>query len=187
MTVYRFLVVLCLSTAVVPTVMPQHAYADDPGERAAKRAYDRGKKLFELQKFEDALEQFQKAYDAKPIPDFLFNIGQCQRNLGDYQAAVFSFKKFLKLDPETEKREKVEELIEDLERKIDEGNTERLNLKKKQPKPEPDPETGDRPVYKKWWFWTGVAVVGVGAGVGIYLATRSNAPDTTLGNIQFRR
>lgn len=186
----RFLVVLCLSIAVVTVVSPSLAFADDPGERSAKRHYDRGKKLFELQKFEDALEQFQKAYDASPIPDFLFNIGQCQRNLGDYKAAVFSFKKFLKLDPETEKREKVEELIDDLERKIDEGNTERLNLrpKKQQLIPE-NPETGDRPVYKKWWFWTGVAVIGVGAGVGVglYLATKSNAPDTTLGNIQFRR
>ncbi len=184
---YRFLVVLCLSTAVITAATPQRAFADDPGERASKRHYDRGKKLFELQKFEDALEEFQKAYDASPIPDFLFNIGQCQRNLGDNQAAVFSFKKFLKLDPDTDKREKVEELIDDLQRKIDEGNTERLNLRpKKEPKPE-NPETGDRPVYKKWWFWTGVAVIGVGAGVGAYLATRSNAPDTTLGNIQFRR
>ena len=183
----RFLVVLCLAFAVVTTVAPSRAFADDPGERSAKRHYDRGKKLFELQKLDEALDQFQKAYDASPIPDFLFNIGQCQRNLGDYKAAVFSFKKFLKLDPETEKREKVEELIEDLERKIDEGNTERLNLRpKQQPNPQ-NPETGDRPVYKKWWFWTGVAVIGAGAGIGVYLATRTNAPDTTLGNIQFRR
>jgi len=179
--------VLCLAAAAVTGAAPPHADADadDPGERAAKRYYDRGKKLFGLQKFDEALEQFQKAYDASPIPDFLFNIGQCQRNLGDFEAAIFSFKRFLKLDPETEKREKVEELIEDLQRKIDEGSTERLKLSPKKVTPE-NPETGARPVYKKWWFWTGVAVVG-GAGAGIYLATRSSSPDTTLGNIQFRR
>ena len=185
---HRLVLAICLSSAVVATTAPRHALADDPGERAAKRHYDRGKKLFGLQKFDEALEQFQKAFDAKQIPEFLFNIGQCQRNLGDYEAAIFSFKRFLKLDPETEKREQVEELIDDLQRKIDEGNTKRLRLEKepKEPKPE-NPETGDRPVYKKWWFWTGVAVVGVGAGVGIYLASQSSAPDTTLGNIQFRR
>jgi tetratricopeptide (TPR) repeat protein len=181
-----FLLALCLSSTAMVASPPQ-AHADDPGERSAKRHYDRGKKLFELQKFDAALEQFQKAYDASPIPDFLYNIGQCQRNLGDYKAAVFSFKRYLKLDPETERREKLEALIEDLERKIDESDTERLELKPKKEKPEPGPETGSSPVYKKWWFWTGIAVVGVGAGVGAYLATRSSAPDTDLGNIQFRR
>jgi len=164
------------------------AYADDPGERAARRHYERGQKLFNLQKFDKALDQFQKAYDASPIPDFLFNIGQCHRNLGDYEAAIFSFKKFLKLDPEASNRDQVEKLIEDLEEKIAEKDTARLKLRP-EPKVKPDPgptETGDRPVYKKWWFWTGLAVVGVGAGVGGYLLTRGDGtPDTTFGNTVF--
>ena len=57
-------------------------------------------KLFALGKFDDALDEYQKAFDAKPMPDFLFNIGQCYRNLGDYQQAIFSFKKYLKLEPD---------------------------------------------------------------------------------------
>jgi tetratricopeptide (TPR) repeat protein len=178
----RLLLALCICAVAVPTA--RIAHADDVGERAARRHYERGQKLFNLQKFEDALEQFQKAYDAKPLPDFLFNIGQCHRNLGDYTSAIFSFKKFLKLDPEASNREQVEQLIDDMQRKIDEGNTERLGLKKKKRTPT-NPETGDRPVYKKWWFWTTIAVVGAGAGVGIYVATRPGAPDTTFGNIVF--
>jgi tetratricopeptide (TPR) repeat protein len=178
----RLLLALCMVAAAVPAA--RIAYADDAvSERAAKRHYDRGKKLFDLQKFQEALDQFQKAYDAKPIPDFLFNIGQCHRNLGDYKAAIFSFKKFLKLDPEASNREQVETLITDLERKIDESDTERLKLKRN-PRT-PPPETGDRPVYKKAWFWTTIALVGAGAGVGIYLATRPSSPETTFGNIVF--
>ncbi len=177
---------ILIATCFALLAFTRAAHAEDVAERAAKRHYERGQKLFGLQKFEDALEQFQKAFDAKPIPDFLFNIGQCQRNLGDNEAAIFSFKKFLKLDPEASNREQVEELIEDLQRKIDEGNTDRLKLRKK--KPEPNPEKSETsPVYTKWWFWTGVAVIGVGAGVGVYLATKSDAPDTTFGNIVFRR
>lgn len=180
----RLLFALCIVAVAVPAAT-RVARADDVSERAAKRHYDRGKKLFDLQKFQDALEQFQKAYDAKPIPDFLFNIGQCQRNLGEYQAAIFSFKKFLKLDPEAPNREQVEQLIDDLQRKIDEGDTERLGLRKRKKPVEKGPETPDRPVYKKGWFWAAVAIVGVGAGVGIYAATRPGAPDTTFGNIVF--
>lgn len=180
----RLLLALCLVTVAV-LATTRTAYADDPAERAARRHYDRGKKLFDIQKFDEAIDEFQKAYDAKPIPKFLFNIGQCQRNLGDNQAAIFSFKKYLKLDPDADDREEVEQLIDDLQRKIDDGETKRLKLKKKD-EPPPPIETGDRPVYKKWWFWAGVTAVAVGAGVGIYVATRPSTPDTTFGNIAFR-
>jgi len=168
------------------------AHADDPTEKAAKRHYERGQKLFNLQKFDEALEQYQKAFDAKPIPAFLFNIGQCHRNLGDYDAAIFSFKRYLKLEPEAENRDQVEELLEELENKKAEADTEKFKLgkRKKQKDPDDDPpvETEGAPVYKKWWFWTAIAVVGVGAGVGIYYATKSDGPtmpSTDLGNIDF--
>jgi tetratricopeptide (TPR) repeat protein len=176
----RLLLVLCLLAFV------RVAHADDPGERAAKKYYERGQKLFNLQKFDEALEQFQKAYDAKPIPDFLFNMGQCQRNLGDYDAAIFSFKKFLKLEPDASNREQVEQLIDDLEQKQQEANSQRLGLGKKKRGSGPPPiENPERPIYKKWWFWTGVAVVGV-AGVGVYVATKGDgSPSTTFGNIVF--
>jgi tetratricopeptide (TPR) repeat protein len=170
------------------------AHADDPSERAAKRHYDRGQKLFALQKFDEALEQYQKAYDANPIPDFLFNIGQCHRNLSDYDAAIFSFKRYLKLAPEADNREQVEELIEELEQKKAEADTERLGLgkRKKKGKKQDDDEPREAegsPVYEKWYFWTAIGVVAVAGGVGIYLATRSDggggAPMTDLGNIDY--
>ncbi|MDQ3364819.1 MAG: tetratricopeptide repeat protein [Myxococcota bacterium] len=184
----RLLIALCFTVIVAPGATPP-AHAETPSERAAKRHYDRGQKLFALQKFDAALEQFQKAFDADPIPDFLFNIAQCQRNLGDYEAAIFSFKRFLKLDPEAENREKVEALIAELEEKVDAGNTERLGLgKRQQARVDDEGETrASAPVYKKWWFWTGIAVVGVGASVGIYAATRSGdgAPETDFGPFGF--
>ena len=156
------------------------AHAEDPAERAAKRHYDRGQKLYNLQKFEEALEQYQKAFDAAPLPGFLFNIAQCQRNLGDYDAAIFSYKRFLRLDPESQKREQVEELIEELEQKKAEGDTERLGLgkrKKKTEEEEPVVETSDgAPVYKKWWFWTGVGVL-VAGGVVAAVALSSGGAE----------
>ena len=162
------------------------AFANDPAMRSAKRFYERGEKLFALGKFDEALEEYQKAYDAKPLPDFLFNIGQCYRNLGDYDAAIFSFKKFLKLDPEAENREQVEEYIADLEKEQEKDNSKRLGLMSKKKKAPKQEEAEDVPVYKKWWFWTTVAVVGAGAGVGIYAATRSSGPPMTdAGNINF--
>ncbi len=177
----RILVAFMLSALCLAHV----ARADDPAMRAAKRHFERGEKLYALAKFSEALDEYQKAFDAKPIPDFLFNIGQCYRNLGDYEAAIFSYKKYLKLAPDAPNRDKVEGLIEDLEQKKDQGDTERLGLApKKHPDEDRPPEQA--PIYKKWWFWAGVAVVGTAGGIGIYEATKSGgAPDTNLGNIVF--
>jgi tetratricopeptide (TPR) repeat protein len=177
---------------IVLFVGAPRAQADDASMRAAKRHFDRGEKLFALGKFDEALDHYQKAYDAKPLAAFLFNIGQCHRNLNDYDAAIFSFKKYLKLEPDASNREKVEELIEELEQKKAEVESKKLGLVK------PPRGTGDevppvvdgggKPIYKKWWFWTGLAVVAGGVGVGVYAATaQKGPPGTTLGNMVFEK
>jgi tetratricopeptide (TPR) repeat protein len=189
MTLHRLLLAL-----FVIALVGRVAAADDPAMRVAKRHFERGEKLYALTKFSDALDEYQKAFDAKPIPDFLFNIGQCYRNLGDYDSAIFSYQKYLKLEPDAPNRDKVEQLIADLEAKKDQSDTQRdtqrLGLARNrhtEPEPEPSAESEqDRPIYKRWWFWTGIAVVGVAGGVTIYEVTKSHGPpSTSLGNIVF--
>lgn len=66
----------------------------DEGE--AKMHYDRAMKAYNaLQDFRGALHEFQAAYVEKPDPAFLFNIAQCQRQLGAYEAAARSYRAFL--------------------------------------------------------------------------------------------
>lgn len=177
-------IALVIAPPTVPLVGAPVAHADDDAAtRTAKRFFDRGETLFAQKKFDDALEQYEKAFEASPIPALLFNIGQCHRNLGDYESAIFSFRKYLKLEPEASNREEVQALIDDLEKQQAKKESKRLRIdRKRATDPEPE-ETEGAPVYKKWWFWTAVAVVGVGGGAGIYLATRGGAPDTSLGNI----
>jgi tetratricopeptide (TPR) repeat protein len=166
---------------LVTVLAARVAHAEDPATKSAKRHFDRGQKLFNLGKFDEALDEYQQAYEAKEIPAILFNIGQCYRNLGDYEAAIFSFKKYLKLEPDADNRDQVEDYITELEAEEERGNSKKFKLDKKKDE-EP---VADAPVYKKWWFWTAIAVVGVGGGVGIYAATRPEAPGppaTTLGH-----
>jgi tetratricopeptide (TPR) repeat protein len=178
--IVRILALLALLFAVAP----RSAFAEDLATKAAKRHFDRGEKLFALGKFDVALDEYQKAFDAKPIPDFLFNIGQCYRNLGDYDQAIFSFKKYLKLEPDAPDKDKVEKLIDDLEEKKERGEGQKLVKKPDEP---PPPPPGRTPIYKKWWFWAGVGVVGGAASFGVYEATKGGAPDTNLGNITFTK
>ena len=176
----RCFVLLSLCFTVVA---PSIARADDVPTRAAKRYFDRGEKLFALGKFDEALNEYQEAFDAKAIPDFLFNIGQCYRNLGDYDQAIFSFKKYLKLQPDAADKDKVEKLIEELQEKKDRGEGQKLIKQQQEQQAHPPPP--HEPFYTKWWFWTGVAVIGVAGGVGIYEGTKSSPPSTDLGNIVF--
>src|SRR5215475_7649338 len=86
-------------------------------EQAARKHFEHAEKLYALGKFQDALVEYEAAYEAKPLPGFLFNIGQCYRNLGNYRQAVFSFKKYLDEKPDARNRDAVESLIADLEKK----------------------------------------------------------------------
>ncbi len=182
--IVRFVLLLSLVLAVRP------ALADDPATRAARRHFDRGEKLFALGKFDDALDEYQKAFDAKPIPDFLFNIGQCYRNLGDYDSAIFSYRKYLTAAPDAANRAQVEQLITELEARKDRNDTHRLGLQPpRRAEPPPPPVAAapaDHPFYTRWWFWTGIGVVAAGGGVAAYELTRpSGPPSTNLGNIVF--
>lgn len=177
---------LLAALLVAVAAPPAPAYADEPARRAAKRHYDRGQKLFSLHKFDEALDQYQKAFDAEPLPGFLFLIGQCHRNLGDFDAAIFSFKRYLRLDPEADNRVEVETLIDELEDKQAQAKSEQLRLGGSAPPTRAPAKTESGAFYTRWWFWTGIVVVGAGAGVGIYATTRPDGPpSTTLGNIGY--
>ena len=183
--------------AIATSAAPPPARADEPAPppvmdeatARAKKLFREGEKLFALGKFSQALAKYEKAYEAKPIPAFLFNIGQCHRNLGDYDQAIFSFRKYLKLSPDASNRDAVLEYIDELERERQKRSSNDVGLI--QPDPDPHPrETRSRPIYKKWWFWGGLAVVGAaGATTAIYLSSSGGGgpPDTDLGNIDFNR
>ncbi len=183
---------LCLLVAVAaldafpPSALAQRHSDRDEDTRAAKKHFYRGEKLFALGRFDQALRAYEAAFEAKPLPEFLFNIGQCHANLGHYEQAIFSLRKFLRLRPNAKNRDQVEEYIAELEEKQAEASRKvELVPKNGDTTVEPPPH---RPVYKRWWFWTGVAAVAA-AGTTIVLLSSSGPPlpETDLGNLDFRR
>lgn len=193
-----------VSLTLLFTGQPQLGWSDvDPAAKArARQHYKNGKAAFELGKFGKALKQYEKAYQILPLPGFLFNIGQCHRNLNLYEKAIFSFRLYLRKKPNATNRSAVETLIEDLEVKAEE---ERKRKEKERAtkiphyKPEPKPEfivqppprhppprpPPPKPFYKQWWFWVPVAAVAVAGGaVGTYFAVRpqeASMPSSSLG------
>ncbi len=171
---------------------------------AAREHYKNGTKLFDLGKYLDAAAEYEAAYEAKDDPSLLFNIAQSYRVGGNKEAALRSYKSFLRRSPEAGNRVAVEGRIGELQRAIDqdqkakegqpEGTVRPPTLQ--QPKgeetvtavtePPPVREPEKVPVYKKWWLWTAVAavvVVGVGVGVGVGVATAPKSFDPTVKEI----
>jgi tetratricopeptide (TPR) repeat protein len=166
------------------------AAADDQATRTARAHWERGEKLFALGRFAEALAAYEQAFEAKPLPGFLFNIGQCHRNLGDHDAAIFSFRKYLRLAPEADNRAAVLALIDELEAR----QAEEAAARQRRAFAEPDPRGAApagrerrRPLYKTWWFWTGVAAVAGAGGAGTYFLLRDDGvPASDLGHVVFR-
>ncbi len=157
---------------------------EDAQTKVAKKHFYAGEKLFALGRLADALKEYEAAFDAKPLPAFLFNIGQCHRNLHDYDAAIFSYRKYLSLLPDAPNKAEVEDLIRELEdaqareqAEHDQRETDRARAA--------TTETAEgRPIYTKWWLWTGVGVVA--AGTATFFITRDRGiPATDLGNVAF--
>jgi tetratricopeptide (TPR) repeat protein len=115
--VQRFLL---SSLFVLATIGSAHAAAPSgEAEKQARALYERAEKSFDVGKFADALADYQAAYEAKPLPGFLFNIAQCYRNMGDFDRARFFFRRYLAVDPRAPNRRKVEELIGEMTKQIE--------------------------------------------------------------------
>ena len=186
---------LCLAAVLAtPGAAPPYARAQkhegqDSSTRLAKQHFYRGEKLFALGRFDDALAEYEAAFEAKPLPEFLFNIGQCHRNLGSYEKAIFSFRLYLSKQPEARNRAAVEALIKELEEKSAEERRRQAaaaaRQRRRTPRPPPPPPT---PFYKQWWFWTGVAAAAAAGTAAVLLIDNgSGLPETDLGNLDFRK
>jgi tetratricopeptide (TPR) repeat protein len=177
--------IACVTALAVAAMIAPARAGEDAATRTAKHHFYAGEKLFALGRFSDALTEYEAAFDAKPLPAFLFNIGQCHRNLHDYDAAVFSFRKYLRLEPDAPNRAEVEDLIRELEdaqaherAENDQRETDRARAAVA--------DSDDHPIYKRWWLWTGVGVVA--AGTATFLITRQRGvPSTDLGNVVFSK
>ena len=107
----RSLVAAILVMSVVGTASPGAA---DTGK--ARELFRQAQTKYNLLRFEEALALFEKGYEEKPDPVFLFNIAQCQRQLGRYELAAKSYRAYLVQQPDAPNRDDVMARIADMEK-----------------------------------------------------------------------
>src|SRR3954470_10293477 len=71
--------------AVAPS--PVHA-ADKSHVDKARAHYDSGNAYFNLEKYKEALDEYEQGFVERQDPSFLFNIAQCHRLMGHKPEAI---------------------------------------------------------------------------------------------------
>lgn len=176
---------------------PPSAWATPEAAEGARRHVEEAKRHYRLGRFADAAESYRAAYEAAPLPALLFNLGQCHRQLRQYDRAIFFYEGYLEGDADPESRRLTRELIRESKQRLAELR-QVLELQRKGllkpgsalavnfgPLPERELTASgpEAPLHEQWWFWTvvgGAALVTVG-GTLLALSSgggRSGAPGT---------
>ncbi|MEY2667981.1 MAG: hypothetical protein RJA59_619 [Pseudomonadota bacterium] len=113
--------VLLLATAVVAggagAAEPDPVPPPDPAA-AARAAFRKGADLYKAGKYREAISAFETADRLKPSPALQFNIGQAWEKLGDTEAALAAFARYLRLDPSAPNRDAVRKTVGTLEARL---------------------------------------------------------------------
>lgn len=104
----RILLAITAATALTATA---HA---DSGTARARREVRAADIDYRLGRFGPALAGYTRAYELYPVPELLFNIAQCHKNLKDYDKAIFFFEGYLRDAPNAANRALVEDLLREL-------------------------------------------------------------------------
>ena len=126
----RAVMLVVLMLALVAQARADESVTDSTAR--ARTLYQAGVRKYNLSEFEQALDDFKAAYELRPDPVLLFNIGQCHRVLGRPQEAVFAYRAYLREVPDAANRKEVERLRAEMEKEL-------------QRRLEPTPPTGKMP------------------------------------------
>lgn len=92
------------------------AHADPPptakAKAEAKAHVQAGTKLYNVQDYAKAADEYQQAYLLDPKPEYLYALAQTQRLSGDCDKAVRSYEAFIRAKPKADQIEKAQKNIE---------------------------------------------------------------------------
>lgn len=108
------LVQVALLGMLLSSVLANAARAED--KIAARDHWERGTKFYDLGKYDDAIREFEAAYEAKSDPAFLYNLAQSHRLAGHTNDALRFYRTYLRYVPRAANRADIEQRIAELEK-----------------------------------------------------------------------
>ncbi|MEP6864173.1 MAG: tetratricopeptide repeat protein [Deltaproteobacteria bacterium] len=165
------------------------ARADDPlakpKDPVAQEHLSQGNKLYRLRDFDKAIEEYKAGALKEDAPVFLYNLGQCYRQLGKYEDAIWHYERFLsRAQPTGDMRTAVEDFVKQMKSELDK---KAMSQPPTEPAPEPKPklEAARQPVAPQpvapvdpWYAdglgWTFAGAGLLATGIGGYLLLDAN-------------
>jgi tetratricopeptide (TPR) repeat protein len=113
-----FVIAALLAAGLVapPTASAQ----SDAQKKEAKEHYDKATRFYDVGRYGDAIDEYQKVYLLVSDPILLYNIGQAYRLWDKPDEAVRFYRNYLRRSPSADNRADVEKKIADLEKVIEE-------------------------------------------------------------------
>jgi hypothetical protein len=118
--------------------------AADPALAKAKKAFSQGRSLYLQKKYEQAAASFLAAYDAKPIPAFLFNAAVAFEKAKRYEKALAHFRKYLRKSPKASDAESIKKRIAALRKALEDAKAPPRRRAVEPPPDRRDPGTPPR-------------------------------------------
>jgi tetratricopeptide (TPR) repeat protein len=115
-----------LKAVALALLIAAPALADATSE--AREHFKKGQTHYALGEFEEAAKEYREAYRFRAEPVILFNIGQACRQIRQWQQAYFYYRQYLSKKPDAPNREETESLIEQMRRRMDEEEEQRLRV-----------------------------------------------------------
>jgi tetratricopeptide (TPR) repeat protein len=116
----RLVLIGALTAVAVALASPPARAQTEAQKLEAKEHYTRATRLYEVGKYNDAIEEYQKVYLLVDDPNMLFNIAQCHKLSDRPEEAVRFYRNFLRRSPNAPNRALVEKLIAEAEKAAEE-------------------------------------------------------------------
>lgn len=84
----------------------------------AREHYQRGTKFYDIGRYDEAIREFEAAYEAKSDPAFIYNLAQAHRLAGHNQEALQLYRNYLRYVPNPPNRTDIDERIRGLEKAV---------------------------------------------------------------------
>ena len=168
------------------------AFADDPlakpKDATARERLVQGNKHYHVHELEQAIEDYKAGALAEDAPVFHYNLGQCYRQLGNYQEAIWHYERFLaRVDLKSDVAVSVQEFVTQMKAELDKKAMSQPPTEPAADAAKPAPVEPPKPVMtptptptlppvpptpreQRWyddslgWVATGVGAVGLGLG-----------------------
>lgn len=171
---------------------------EDETTQHARELFKKAEVHFSVGEFARALVLYKEAFKTKSLPAFLFNIGQCHRNMGRCDRALFFFKQYLIRTPDAPNKADVEALIAICDREVAEGKKPAPEEKRVEKAPEAAQEPGpvqEAPPSRRrlapLWFWSSAGLAGAllvaGTVTGVAALNKSDEYTDPSTDIERRR